>query len=161
MKTYAQLVDEALQRVDELYPWDLVELLEAGEDILLVDIREPYEYAAMHIDGALNVPRGILETACEYDFEETVPELAAARQRQIVLMCRSGKRSALAADVMQQLGYSKVKSLSTGMRGWSDYEQEMVNGEGRPVDENSAIEYFTARLRPEQLSKKTAIRNAD
>jgi len=153
MKTYEQIVDEALARVGELYPWDLAEALDERADILLVDIREPYEYDAMHIDGALNVPRGILETACEYDYEETVPELADAREREIVLICRSGKRSVLAADVMQEMGYRNVKSLKTGMRGWSDYEQDMVDSAGALIDEDSAIEYFTARLKPEQLSK--------
>lgn len=154
MKTYQQLVDEAALRVEEMMPWDLVDALAERSDILLVDIREPYEYDAMHIDGAVNVPRGILETACEYDYEETLPELADARAREIVLICRSGKRSVLAADVLQQMGYRNVKSLQTGMRGWSDYEQEMVDGTGAQVDEDTAIEYFTPRLRPEQLGKK-------
>jgi rhodanese-related sulfurtransferase len=154
MKTYEQLVDAALERVEELFPWDLVEALEENPDILLVDIREPYEYDAMHIDGALNVPRGILETACEYDYEETVPVLADARDRDIVLLCLSGNRSVLAADVLQQMGYKSVRSLKTGMRGWSDYEQDMVDAQGRQVDEDAAIEYFTTRLEPEQLSRK-------
>jgi len=154
VKTFEQLVEDVLQRVEELFPWDLEAALQDDPPPLLVDIREPYEYDAMHIQGALNVPRGILETACEYDYEETVPELVEARERDIVLICRSGKRSVLAADVMQQMGYTNVKSLKTGMRGWSDYEQEMVDAEGNPVDEDTAIEYFTPRLRPEQLSKR-------
>jgi len=154
MKTFQALIAEALQRVEELFPWDLAEKLEADSDILLVDIREPYEYDAMHIRGALNVPRGIFEMACEYDYEETVPELADAREREIVLVCRSGNRSIFAADVMQQMGYSNVRSLKTGMRGWSDYEQEMVDAEGNVVDEDTAIDYFTPNLKPEQLSKK-------
>ena len=156
MKTFEQLIAESLEHVEELFPWDLAEKLEGGADLMLVDIREPYEYDAMHIEGALNVPRGILETACEYDYEETVPELADARDREIVLICRSGKRSVLAADVMQQMGYKDVKSLKTGMRGWSDYEQDMVDAEGRLVDEDSAIDYFTPKLRPEQLAGKKA-----
>ena len=60
----------------------------------------------------------------------------------------------LAADVMQQMGYGRVMSLKTGMRGWSDYEQAMVGADGQAVDEDAAIEYFTPRLRPEQLSRK-------
>ncbi len=52
------------------------------------------------------------------------------------------------------MGYRKVRSLKTGMRGWSDYEQEMVDGNGNLVDEDAAIDYFTPKLRPEQLSKK-------
>jgi rhodanese-related sulfurtransferase len=154
MKTFQALIAESLQRVEELFPWDLAVKLEADSDILLVDIREPYEFDAMHIRGSLNVPRGILEMACEYDYEETVPELADAREREIVLVCRSGNRSIFAADVMQQMGYSNVRSLKTGMRGWSDYEQEMVDAEGNVVDEDTAIDYFTPNLKPEQLSKK-------
>ena len=155
MKTFQQLIEETLQRVEELFPWDLEEALSRNPAPLLIDIREPYEYNAMHIEGALNVPRGILETACEYDYEETLPVLADAREREVVLICRSGNRSVLAADVMQQLGYRSVKSLKTGMRGWSDYDQDMVDADGKPVDEDSAIEYFTPRLKPEQISKKT------
>jgi rhodanese-related sulfurtransferase len=151
MKTYEQLVSDALTRIEECFPWDLADrLTEGASETLLIDIREPYEYAAMHIKGALNVPRGVLESACEYGYEETVPELAAARQREVVLICRSGKRSALAADVLRQLGYEKVVSLKTGMRGWSDYEQEMVDADGVVVDEERAIDYFTPRLKPEQ-----------
>ncbi len=153
MKTFEQLVTEALERVDEVFPWDLAEALEQDPDLMLLDVREPYEYDAMHIRGALNVPRGILETACEYNYEETVPELVNAREREIVVICRSGKRSVLVADVMQQLGYRNVKSLKTGMRGWSDDDQEMVDADGKPVDEDSAIEYFTPRLRPEQMGQ--------
>ena len=154
MKTFQELVDAALQRVEELFPWDLEEETSNNPDLMLLDIREPYEYEAMHIQGALNVPRGILETSCEFDYEETVPELASARERDIVVICRSGKRSALAADIMQQMGYKKVKSLKTGMRGWSDYEQDMVDGDGNTVDEDTAIDFFTPKLLPEQMSKK-------
>jgi len=154
MKTFQELVDTALQRVEELFPWDLEEESSDNPDLMLLDIREPYEYDAMHIQGSLNVPRGILETSCEFDYEETVPELASARERDIVVICRSGKRSALAADIMQQMGYKKVKSLKTGMRGWSDYEQDMVNGDGNLVDEDTAIDFFTPKLLPEQMSKK-------
>jgi rhodanese-related sulfurtransferase len=154
VKSFEDLVNESLKNIDELFPWDLEEALQQDRELLLVDIREPYEFAAMHIEGAINVPRGILESACEYDYEETVPELVKARDREIVVICRSGKRSALAADVMQQMGYRKVRSLKTGMRGWSDYEQAMVDADGEPVDEDSAIDYFTPRLRSDQLSRK-------
>jgi hypothetical protein len=83
-----------------------------------------------------------------------VPELSEAREREIILICRSGKRSVIAADVMRQLGYRNVKSLKTGMRAWSDYEQEMVDANDKVVDEDSAIDYFTPKLKPEQLGKK-------
>lgn len=154
MKSLDDFINEALKNVEELFPWDLEEEINNKADLMLLDIREPYEYAAMHIEGALSVPRGILETACDYDYEETVPELVEARDREIVVICRSGKRSVLAADVMRQMGFSRVRSLKTGMRGWSDYEQAMVDAAGKTVDEDTAIEYFTPKLRPEQLSRK-------
>jgi len=153
MKTFELLVSEALGSVEEIFPWDLSEACEEKPEPVLLDVREPYEYSAMHIKGALNVPRGILETACEFNYEETVPELANAREQEIIVICRSGKRSALVAHIMQQLGYQNVKSLKTGMRGWSDDDQDMVDGDGKPVTEDAAIEYFTPRLRPEQMGK--------
>ncbi len=154
MKSLDDFVNEALEQVDELFPWDLEDALQETGKLLLLDVREPWEYDAMHIRNAINVPRGVLETACEYDYEETVPELVEARERNIIVICRSGKRSLLAASIMQQMGYRKVKSLKTGMRGWSDYEQEMVDTDNRSIDEDTAIKFFTSRLRPEQLSKR-------
>ncbi|MEJ2142529.1 MAG: rhodanese-like domain-containing protein [Gammaproteobacteria bacterium] len=154
MKTFNELIAESLKNVDEIFPWDLEEKLESDTKPLLLDVREPYEFDAMHINGALNVPRGILETACEYDYEDTVPELVKARDKEIVVICRSGNRSVFAAEVMQIMGYKNVASLKTGMRGWSDYEQPMVDKDGNEVDEDDAIEFFTTHLRPEQMSPK-------
>ena len=154
MKSFMQLIAESLHNVEELMPWDLEETLQASSDVVLLDIREPYEFEAMHLAGSINVPRGILESACEYDYEETEPTLAEARHREIVIICRSGLRSVLAADIMQKMGFENVKSLKTGLRGWSDYEQELVDQEGNFVDEDTAIDYFTPRMQPEQLSKK-------
>ena len=150
MKHYTDLVAECLSEVDELFPWDLTDRIEDNPDILLLDVREPYEFDAMHIDGAINAPRGILEACCEYDYEETIPELAAAREREIVVICRSGYRSVLAAHTMQRMGYKSVASLKTGMRGWNDFEQPMIDAQGNEVDIDDADDYFTTKLRPEQ-----------
>ena len=152
MKKFMQLVNEYAAEVDEIFPWDLAEWLESSRDVLLIDVREPHEYDAMHIPDSLNVPRGILESACEYDYDETVPELVTARDRDVVVICRSGHRSVLAAYNMQLLGYRKVHSLKTGVRGWNEYDQPLIDGEGRPVDPDDADDFFTTRLRPEQRS---------
>lgn len=151
---YTELVEECRGRVPELMPWDLEERLGIAPEPLLLDVREPHEFEAMHIKGAINVPRGILETACEYDYEETVPELVEAREREIVVLCRSGNRSLLAAATMQRLGYQHVKSLKTGLRGWNDYEQPLVDAQGRPVDIDEADGFFATRLRPEQIDPR-------
>jgi len=107
MKTYNDFVNDCLTHIEEVFPWDLADetTKETSKEnkLLLIDINEPYEYARAHIPNAINVPRGILESACEYDFDETVPELAAGRDRDVVVICRSGRRSALAAYTLQQM----------------------------------------------------------
>lgn len=154
MKKFTELVAESAENVSEIFPWDLEEKLQQASKPLLLDVREPYEFEAMHIADSINVPRGILETACEYDYEETVPELVEARDKEVVVICRSGNRSIFVADVMQTMGYQNVVSLKTGLRGWSDYEQPMFDKSEQEVSEDDAIEYFTTRLRPEQMSPK-------
>lgn len=151
MKKFLELVQNCLSDVREVMPWDLEERMQENPELLVVDVREPYEFEAMHIKGSINVPRGILESACEWDYEETVPELVQARDREVVVVCRSGYRSVLAAHSMQVLGYTKVASLQTGLRGWKDYDQPLEDAEGNPVDLDDADVYFTPRLRPEQM----------
>ena len=151
MKTFTQLVNECLSHIQEIFPWDLAEKLQESSP-LIIDVREPYEFDAMRINGSINVPRGILESAVEFDYEETVPELAHARDKEVIVVCRSGRRSALACLVMQEMGYGNVISLKTGLRGWNEFEQQMIDKDGNEVDVDDADEYFTAKLRPEQLS---------
>jgi rhodanese-related sulfurtransferase len=154
MKKFLDLISDCLGDVGEIMPWDLEERMQANPDLLVVDVREPYEYEVMHIEGSLSVPRGILESACEWDYEETLPDLVKAREREVVVVCRSGYRSVLSAFSMKMLGYENVVSLKTGLRGWNDFEQPLVNKTGEPVDVDDAEEYFTPRLREDQLSPK-------
>ena len=151
MKKYSDLVNETIPQITEVFPWDLEERLRGGEEPLLVDIREPAEFTAAHIEKSLNVPRGILESACDWGYQETVRELAAARDRPVILMCKSGNRSALAAKVLQEMGYTDVASLKTGLRGWNDYEQPLVDEAGTPVDIDDAEEFFLDHVTEEQM----------
>jgi len=150
MKTFMQIVEETSKTITEIMPWDLEEKLDSDTPPMLVDIREPYEFDAMHIQGSISAPRGILETACEFNYEETIPALASAREADIVLICRSGNRSVLTTAVLQQLGYQRVSSLKTGLRGWNDYEQPMVNNNNDVVDIDIADDYFAVKIRPDQ-----------
>jgi len=150
MKRYTDLVADALTRVNEIQPWDLSKQLAAGSEPVLLDVREPAEYAALHIPGAINVPRGILEQSCEWDFDETLPLLAAGRELDIVVICRSGYRSILVADVMQQMGYTSVVSLKSGVRGWNDSDLPLVDVASQPVDGDTAEEMLGPHLRPDQ-----------
>lgn len=139
-KTYKKLVAEALAQIQEIFPWDLQDMLSQQPETLVIDIREANEVATGTIAQALAVPRGILESACEWGYSDTVPVLAQARQRPVVLVCRSGNRSALAALTLQQLGYEQVYSLKTGIRGWNDYELPLVDQQGQLVDGELADE---------------------
>ena len=154
MSSYDDLVAEALTRVKEIMPWDLSRALAAGGKPILLDVREPTEFDQLRIPGSINVPRGVLEQSCEWDYDETVPELAGGREREIVVICRSGKRSVLAADMLLQMGFSNVVSLKTGVRGWSDYEQPMTNSNNEELDADDGDELLAPRVRPEQRKPK-------
>ena len=79
MKTFKQIVDQAREEVRELFPWDVEERINANDRLLLLDIREECEYAAFHVQHSMLIPRGILETACEEEYEDSVPELIDSR----------------------------------------------------------------------------------
>ncbi|MDO8926982.1 MAG: rhodanese-like domain-containing protein [Sideroxyarcus sp.] len=154
MARYDDLVEEALTRVKEIMPWDLSRALAAGGKPMLLDVREPAEFDLLRIPGSINVPRGILEQSCEWDYDETVPELASGRGQEIVVICRSGKRSVLAADMLLKMGFSNVVSLKTGVRGWSDYEQPMTNMKNESLDADDGDVLLAPRVRPEQRKPK-------
>jgi rhodanese-related sulfurtransferase len=150
MRRYTDLVADALTRIKEIQPWDLSRQVKEGREFVLLDVREPEEFAKLHIPGAINVPRGVLEQSCEWEFDETIPMLASGRDLEIVVICRSGYRSALAADVLQQMGYTNVTSLKTGVRGWNDFEQPLVDIADNMVDGDIADELLGSHLRPDQ-----------
>ena len=155
MKRFNDLISECLPHITEVFPWDIDDELKSGEPPLILDIREPNEFSAMHIQDSLHVPRGVLESACEYDYEETNKGLVEARDQRVVIVCRSGNRSALAAYTLQLMGYRDVCSMKTGLRGWNDYELALVDETGKTVKVEDADDFFTTRLRPEQESPGT------
>jgi len=152
MKTFNELVSESLSQIQEIMPWDLEEKLESTNQPLIVDIRERDEYDAMHIQNSILAPRGILESCCDYDYDETIPKLAAARDSEIVVVCRSGNRSALAVLTMQLMGYNNISSLKTGLRGWNEYDQPLVDIHKNEVDPDDADIFFQSILRDDQKS---------
>ncbi|MCY3803313.1 MAG: rhodanese-like domain-containing protein [Gammaproteobacteria bacterium] len=151
MKTFKQLVSEYERLVNEIMPWDLEQKLCSDHQPLVLDIREPEEFAAMHVAGSVNVPRGILEAACDYGYSETMPVLAEARAKEVVVVCRSGNRSVLAAYTMQLMGYENVISLKTGLKGWNDYEQPLVDQDGEKVEQDRAEVFLSPKVEAEQL----------
>jgi rhodanese-related sulfurtransferase len=118
-------VKAARARIRELSPGELQDMLERSEEPLLVDVRESSEHEQGHIRGALLVPRGILEAAADPAYPKHMPELSSARERNVVLYCATGGRSALAADTLQLMGFVNVVSLDGGFVRWAQ--------EGLPV----------------------------
>ncbi len=146
MKTFDQMIAEAAEHISELMPWDLEQKLDDNESLLLIDVREPEEFNAMHIANAINIPRGILEAASEVGYDETNPVLSSARDKHLVLICRSGKRSCMAAFTLKQLGFKHATSLKTGLRGWNDYDQPMIDQHNQEVDGDHAEEYLRPKV---------------
>jgi rhodanese-related sulfurtransferase len=108
-KSYQQIVNEALETVPEVAPADLQSRLSGGEQIVVIDVREPEEFARGKIPGAYTIPRGVLEMQVDgrLPLESTV-----------VLYCGAGGRSALAAKSLADMGYEKVENLQGGWGAW-------------------------------------------
>jgi adenylyltransferase/sulfurtransferase len=96
-------------KVPEIQPEELKQRLNAGDDIFILDVREPHEYQICNLNGYL-IPLG--------DLPKRVHELDSSRE--IVAHCRSGVRSAKAVDFLRQAGFQKVKNLAGGVLAWSD-----------------------------------------
>jgi len=133
MKTAQQLVAEAKAVIKEVDITALAATLKQHADAVLIDVREPAEYTQQHISGAVNYPRGVLEmnihnhpkvaaSGCE-------PQIALQQlsQQPIYLICRSGGRSALAAESLQRMGFTQVYSVDGGMQAWLDANMPVTN----------------------------------
>lgn len=153
-QTFKQLIAGMLQQVDEIYPWDLEEILANDPDVLLLDVRETKEFQHCHIKGSLHVPRGILETACDWDYPDTEPELVEARERRVIVICRSGNRSVPAVFTMQLMGFVNIVSVQTGIKGWNDSDLPLINTQGDLVDPDWADDFLTPPVKKEQLSSR-------
>jgi len=116
---FLKLVEGVKTRIRETDVHNVKRRLEAGERFYLVDVREESEWSRGHLPGAIHLSKGIIER----DIEKTIADPSAT----IVLYCGGGFRSALVADSLQQMGYSNVRSLVGGWRGWCDA--------GYPVEE--------------------------
>lgn len=91
---------------------ELKEKLDRGDDFVFIDVREPYEYEEYNI-GAELIPLG--------DIAEAIPSLLEKhKDDEIVVHCRSGKRSAAAQDLMRQAGFTNVRNLEGGVLAWAD-----------------------------------------
>jgi rhodanese-related sulfurtransferase len=113
-KTALDLVAEARAQIENVSPKAAYEEIASGEAVLL-DVREPVEWE-QHIEGAVQVPRGVLEFAADPTSPRHHPELDPTRR--VIVYCRSGARSALAALTLKTLGFENVANLEGGFSAW-------------------------------------------
>src|SRR4051794_25483983 len=109
MSTFKEMIGRVKSEIREISPSDA--RTRAG-DAVVIDVREADEWAQGHVPGALFIPRGFLELRVE----EKVPD----RDREVILYCAGGTRSALAARALKDLGYERVWSMAGGFGKWKE-----------------------------------------
>ncbi len=111
-QNFLELVQEALTKIKEVDVFEVKSKLEKQEDFLLVDVREESEWSEGKIPGAIYLGKGIIER----DIESTEPN----KNKEIILYCQGGFRSALAAESIQNMGYKNSISMSGGFSEWTN-----------------------------------------
>ncbi len=109
---FLKMVDAARTRVKECTVTQAKTMLDRGEVVYFLDVREDREFAKDHAKGARHLGKGIIER----DVETLIPNKGEA----IVLYCGGGYRSVLAADALQHMGYTNVQSMDGGITGWRE-----------------------------------------
>jgi len=115
-KTAAELVQEARAQIENVSPKDALDQFASGKAVLL-DVREPMEWE-QHIEGSVQVPRGVLEFAADPTSPQHKPELDPSRR--VIVYWRSGARGALAALTLKTMGYENVANLVGGFSAWKE-----------------------------------------
>ncbi len=95
--------------MEDIYVQELKQRMDQGADLIIIDVREPWEYEEFNI-GAENVPLGQLPVA--------MMEWEAWKDREIIVHCKAGGRSAMAKALLTQQGFSSVRNLLGGMMEW-------------------------------------------
>ena len=107
---FLTIVNDAKRKISETNVEEVKIKLDRGEKFYLVDVREESEWKKGHITNAIYIGKGVIER----DIEKKINNI----EEEIILYCGGGFRSALAADNLQKMGYSKVSSMDGGYSGW-------------------------------------------
>ena len=130
-----EMVANAKSRVQSIDSIGLTELRESGQMFLLIDVRTREEHDAGYIPGSVLLPRGLLEFRILNDeFWDEEGLYSPLKDELIILYCRSGNRSALAAESLEKLGFSNVYTLTGGFNGWKDSHPDMIEINLPPVN---------------------------
>jgi rhodanese-related sulfurtransferase len=109
---FLKLVNNRKERIREVSVANAIDRLKTNPEATLVDVREDNEWDTAHAAGAIHLGKGIIER----DIEVTIPD----KEAEIILYCGGGYRSALAADVLQEMGYANVWSMAGGWKAWKE-----------------------------------------
>lgn len=109
---FLKVVNDAKSRIREVTVEETKQRMKTNRDVKLIDVREDNEWQASHAAGAEHLGKGIIER----DIEATVPD----KSTELILYCGGGFRSALAADVLQTMGYNNVFSMAGGWKAWKE-----------------------------------------
>jgi len=109
---FLALVNRAKSRIQQIDIDEYQRVRKSGEEHLLIDTREDSEWSAGHAAGAIHLGKGIIER----DIEARVPD----KDAKLVLYCGGGYRSALAAEALQEMGYTRAISLDGGWRAYQE-----------------------------------------
>ncbi len=109
---FLKVVNDAKSRIREVTVAETQARLKQNSEAKLIDVREDNEWEAAHAAGAMHLGKGIIER----DIETTVPD----KNTELILYCGGGYRSALAADVLQKMGYTNVFSMAGGWKAWQE-----------------------------------------
>ena len=120
---FLTLVERAKRIIKECTVEDVKAGLDRRESFHFIDVREDDEFTKDHAKGARHIGRGVLER----DIESLIPD----KQGRIVLYCGGGFRSALAAESLQQMGYTHVSSMDGGIRAWREAGYPIEGSGGR------------------------------
>ena len=113
--TVKQNVQAAPKPVRTIGMEDYRKIVENPGPALIIDVREPQEYAAGHVPGAISIPRGVIDSQI---WNHVGSAEKADRERPIVLQCQSGKRATLAAQTLGELGFTQTSAVIMNLDEW-------------------------------------------
>ena len=135
------LVADALTRITEISPQELKAITDSISTVI-IDVRSEKEFQSGFIPGAINIPRGSLEfRIARKDIWDKEQMYVPNKTDLLIVYCKHGNRSTLAAESLQKLGYTNVRSLKGGWEAWhKEYhhllETRLPAGEEPKVEED-------------------------
>lgn len=111
----AQKIQSAKDQVKTIEMEEYRKIVENPGNVLIIDVREPQEYGAGHVPGAINIPRGVIEFQI---WKHVGYPAALDLGKPLILQCQSGNRASLAAQTLRELGFTATTAVVMSFEGW-------------------------------------------